>query len=609
MLHELTMPVKYWNYRRGNPKPNTYPDRLYVESTNFCNLQCVMCPNGLGLMKRPRGEMDFELFKAIMDEMAPHVRATTVHIWGEALMHPQIVEMIEYAKQYSLDVEISTNATLLDEYMCDRLLRAGLDEIYLCLDGMKKETYEAIRRAADFEKTRENIERFIRNKVQRGLQRPFVNLQIIEMAPTRAEIDAFRQQWQRPGVDHINVKAFDSWGNQVKDISELRAENPDLPDVRWACPNLWYHAHIYWDGTLVCCDRDFDARFPLGNVRDGVMKVWNGERMTALRRKHLEGQLDEVPSCKNCVEWAWWHPTWFRSRGNAPQKRNGKKNGSHKRPQKSAVVVHTERAENKESLWDELYIKGTHQADSKCQFDWFSSKAYAEYKRWISSQDKKILDAGFGTGRFCFALARDLPESEVHGLDISQNLVGDANRAARHLELNNARFHQGDILNMPFPDDTFDVVFNEGVIEHLPNYEKAFREMVRVAKPGGKIIVGVPNLFCFPHTIRKFLIRLFGMKFEYDIEKSFVPEELRRMFKRNGIRHVENTGYYATQSVIRLFWVTKVAQMAWRLQRVFDFCEEGLRLAEKYIIGMVDAATRQAFSKTFGFEIVVKGVK
>ena len=119
-------------------------------------------------------------------------------------------------------------------------------------------------------------------------------------------------------MDKVNVKAFDSWGDQVEAISALRAEEkPPLPP-RYHCPNLWYHAHIYWDGTLVCCDRDFDARYPLGNVGDGVMKAWRGPAMTRLRFKHLNHDLDDVPSCGQCVEWAWWRPSWTVAQGNAP---------------------------------------------------------------------------------------------------------------------------------------------------------------------------------------------------------------------------------------------------------------------------------------------------
>jgi len=319
MITKLRMPWKYCHYKMGATHVRAYPYRLYVESTNACNLECIMCPNGLGLMKRAKGFMDFDLFKNVMDEMGDHVEATTIHIWGEALLHPQIVDFVRYAKRRQLDVEVSTNATLLDETMARGLLGAGLDQIYLCLDGMKKETYERVRQRADYEQTRENIERFVRLKVEQGQVKPIVNVQIIEMKPTQREVEEFRRVWTVPGVDAINVKAFDSWGNQVESISKLRLKERALPEARRACPNLWYHAHVYWDGTLVCCDRDFDAKYPLGNVKDGVMKAWNGGVMRELRRKHLAAELDDVPSCAKCVEWAWWVPKWFKARGNAPE--------------------------------------------------------------------------------------------------------------------------------------------------------------------------------------------------------------------------------------------------------------------------------------------------
>ncbi|MBM4043628.1 MAG: methyltransferase domain-containing protein [Planctomycetes bacterium] len=260
------------------------------------------------------------------------------------------------------------------------------------------------------------------------------------------------------------------------------------------------------------------------------------------------------------------------------------------------------------SLWDEIYLKGPEAIRQKAQFDWFSAKAYSEYRRWIGPDDKKVLDAGFGTGRFCFALAKDLPHSEVVGIDISPNLVEDATNAAAVLGLTNVTFTQASIFSLPFADGAFDVVFNEGVIEHL-DYEAAVREMVRVTKPGGKVVIGVPNWYCFPHTLRKALIRLLGLKFEYDVEKSFRHSELRDLLARNGLTCIETTGYYPLQSVIRLFWVTKIAQVLWRLQPVFDVCEKMLRMVETHFISIVDAATRQTFSTTFGFEIVARGIK
>ncbi len=321
-MHRTTSLARWLLYRSGRTRVWTYPDRMYIESTNACNLQCVMCPTGLGMVQRPKGFMDYGLFTRIIDEMAPHVQTTTLHIWGEPLLHPRIYDMISYCASHGLHSEISTNGTLLTEEASRKLLDAGLGAIYLCMDGVTRETYERVRRRADFEVTRENILRFAEMRSKR-MTGPRVNVQIIDIKPTAAEVEEFKRTWTVPGVDRVYVKAFDSWAGQVEQINDLRSSDGEAASGRgnrYHCPNLWYHVHIYWDGTLVCCDRDFNAAYPLGNVANGVMKAWNGPKMQELRRKHLCRCLEDVPSCSNCVEWSWWKPTPFSSHGNAPKK-------------------------------------------------------------------------------------------------------------------------------------------------------------------------------------------------------------------------------------------------------------------------------------------------
>ncbi|MCS6844677.1 MAG: radical SAM protein [Caldilineales bacterium] len=323
LRNRVLAPIKWMAYETGQTRFVPPPDRMYIESTNLCNLDCIMCPTGLKQITRPKGYMDFELFKAIVDEMAPYVKATTLHIWGEPLMHKRIFDMIAYCRQKGLRAEISTNATLLDERKARGLLEAGLSTIYLCLDGFRPETYESIRVKADYDRTNANIRRFLELKTQGGYTHPYVNLQIIQMEQTLPEIEEFVKAWSLPGVDHINVKPFDSWGGQIEQIAALRADDPAafLPPQRYACPNLWYHVHIYWDGRLAMCDRDFNLAYDLGSVisPDGkveVMKNWNGPKMQELRRLHVEGLAHTVKPCDTCVEWAWWKPRLFGGYGN-----------------------------------------------------------------------------------------------------------------------------------------------------------------------------------------------------------------------------------------------------------------------------------------------------
>ncbi|MGQ9586628.1 MAG: radical SAM/SPASM domain-containing protein [Anaerolineae bacterium] len=318
MWDRLALFPRWVTYSLGQTRPWTRPDRMYLESTNVCNLRCIMCPTGRGQQVRPKGFMDFDLFRGIVDEVAPYVRTTTLHIWGEPLLHPRLGEMIRYCREKGIRSEISTNATLLDEEKTREILASGLGAIYLCLDGATRETYEKIRRRADFEETRTNILRFLGERKRLGADSPYVSLQIIHMAPTEAEIQRFVEMWEGSGADRVSVKPFDTWAGQVEDINLLRPGEGRAAVRRWPCPNLWYHVHIYWDGSLVMCDRDFNLDTPLGNVRDGVMKAWRGPLMAELRRRHVRGDYEGVHPCQTCLEWAWWRPGPFFSHGNRP---------------------------------------------------------------------------------------------------------------------------------------------------------------------------------------------------------------------------------------------------------------------------------------------------
>jgi MoaA/NifB/PqqE/SkfB family radical SAM enzyme len=315
---KINMPLKYAAYRRGSLGGPIFPDRIYIESTNHCNLKCIMCPTGIGVIERPKGYMDMGLYRRIIDEIGGLVGSAVLHSWGEPLMHPDLFEMVVHGKRAGIRMETSTNITLLNEERARQVLDAGLDVLYLAMDGVTKETYERVRVNAKWEKSLRNIERFIELKERTGASTKMV-MQIIAMKETRAEVDAFVRRWDRAGVDQVNVKHLDTWGDQVDRITE-RADDADaLPMERVPCPNLWYHAYVFWDGTLVSCERDFDAKTPLGNVADdGVLAAWNGPGMQALRRKHVAGDYT-APACAKCVEWSWWQPTVWHSKGTAPK--------------------------------------------------------------------------------------------------------------------------------------------------------------------------------------------------------------------------------------------------------------------------------------------------
>ena len=144
-------------------KLNYLPIRLWIELSSACNLRCVMCPQSEpGSIER--GFMKFELFKKIIDEAKTFVYDINLHHRGESLLHPELARMIDYAAKAGLYTRLHTNATILDEEKARAILEAGLDFLSFSFDGFTAETYEKIRRRANFETTINHISNFLKLK-------------------------------------------------------------------------------------------------------------------------------------------------------------------------------------------------------------------------------------------------------------------------------------------------------------------------------------------------------------------------------------------------------------------------------------------------------------
>lgn len=95
--------------------------------------------------------------------------------------------------------------------------------------------------------------------------------------------------------------------------------------------------------------------------------------------------------------------------------------------------------------------------------------------------NKKTLDLGCGKGRFLRVMKDEYPKSKLWGLDISPRMLKSLPKGARAV--------QGIMTNVPFKDSTFDNVFASQSLEHAVEIEEAVREMCRVTKKGGKIVI------------------------------------------------------------------------------------------------------------------------
>lgn len=100
-----------------------------------------------------------------------------------------------------------------------------------------------------------------------------------------------------------------------------------------------------------------------------------------------------------------------------------------------------------------------------------------------------VLEAGCGVGAQTRIIAPKNPSSDFISVDISENSLSEAGRVIQSLDIKNVKFQQADIYKLPFNDFTFDAVFVCFVLEHLHKPLLALRELKRVLKHGGLIMV------------------------------------------------------------------------------------------------------------------------
>ncbi len=143
--------------------------KVYIEPTNRCNLDCRTCIRNT--WDEPLGQMSWSTFDRILDGLCAFSPTPAVFFGGlgEPLTHPRIVEMVTRAKQLGANVEMITNGTLLTKDVSRQLIDAGLDMLWVSLDGATPESYADVRLGAALPTVLANLAAFQAIRLARNI--------------------------------------------------------------------------------------------------------------------------------------------------------------------------------------------------------------------------------------------------------------------------------------------------------------------------------------------------------------------------------------------------------------------------------------------------------
>jgi|TARA_B110000881_G_C18557101_1_gene507595 radical SAM protein with 4Fe4S-binding SPASM domain len=283
------------------------PYHYVIEPTNVCNLHCPLCSTGIDAETRPKGILTLDKFKKLIDEIKDVALELYLQNWGESTLVKNLPDMIKYATENKIFVNLSTNLSInYSEGYLENLLKSGLGKLVIDIDGTTQETYGQYRVGGKLETVLENTRKAVKFKKENNIKFPLISTKMLVMKHNEHQIDDFKKLSKELDVDQIELNNIQINPNTAK--SWL----PDNPEFRYAsyektgsvepCHWPWSGFVVNWNGDVApCCIVD-DSDSDFGNIlEDGLEKIWNNNYYVSARSEFSKDKdITQSTICNAC---------------------------------------------------------------------------------------------------------------------------------------------------------------------------------------------------------------------------------------------------------------------------------------------------------------------
>jgi radical SAM protein with 4Fe4S-binding SPASM domain len=302
-----------------------FPMMCVLSFTYICNAKCPNCPYTNSEIRsdyKDRPFMREDTFKIIADQCGTYGAWVRISGGGEPMLHPQAVELIEYARKVGAKVGLITNGSRFTEEDSRRLLTANVDMIEFSVDAADEETYDLVRKGLKWTTLVTNVKRMVELRNQLKSETKIIASGVNQEG---VDIEAVERFWGLI-VDNFQKRKYLTWG--INDPSKSADPAPYLPpEDQIPCPFIFERLNIDSRGKVMVCGFDIAAVTDMGNVHEKTIKeIWHGEGFEHYRRKHLTGRGTDIELCSNCPDWKYrsWKHNYWKIVDNAEQSRQQK---------------------------------------------------------------------------------------------------------------------------------------------------------------------------------------------------------------------------------------------------------------------------------------------
>jgi MoaA/NifB/PqqE/SkfB family radical SAM enzyme len=277
--------------------------KVNIEISNICNLQCSFCPEVI----RTKKLMPMELFRRVVQQVAPLTEQVCFHLMGDPLVHPQLAELIEICHEYEAKIFFVTNGVLLREQQSQLLLHPAFRQVNFSLHSFfdnfpERDPTEYLRKILDYTD-------------QALARRPdlYINFRLWNLLEPRGSSQRNQEMLSRIGEHfkteiNANIDVRSRKSIHLKNRAYLHFDTEfiwpamSLPVLgsTGTCYGLSSHFGVLVDGTVVPCCLDKEGSIPLGKIQEqDIIGILDSPRSQALLQGFRKKKLVEG-LCQRC---------------------------------------------------------------------------------------------------------------------------------------------------------------------------------------------------------------------------------------------------------------------------------------------------------------------
>lgn len=326
------------------------PLEAYIEVASVCNLHCKMCARTFDPRFHPGadrlGMMSFDTIR-LLDDILPNLMKCYLMGDGEPLTNPKFVDIVSFFKTHFVETNFTTNATLMTPEMSEIFVRLGVDSITFSIDGATTQTYERIRRGANFEEVVSYISKLQEIKQRHNTVRPNMILACVIMTDNIHEIAALIKLAKSLGMTHVHfedllwqndpvyidfyhnhsistlkhdeisgyfheaiqagqelgIKLTSQWFDRLgmhasctREPSNTQIQNKMTGEL--VCAEPWTTIYVTWDGHIrTCCS----SEKIFGDLHiQRIHEIWHGNTFEEYRNQMAGYNIPK--ECDNCMK-------------------------------------------------------------------------------------------------------------------------------------------------------------------------------------------------------------------------------------------------------------------------------------------------------------------